>query len=154
MKVKPLIIMSAFQLSIAAGLAVFAWYNLASVYWRKDLELPVNAVVWLFISFSICVLTFGSLLALLSRIFSARKLQPFFVASISGGVGMPLVNVFTAKSFTALGGDSSIYFLSNNGLQILTIDSVILLITGLLAGTLCALLAIIVASMVNRIQLP
>lgn len=154
MKVNRSKITSIIQIILSVILGIYAWYNMSSIYWRKDLELPINEIAWLFISISICVLSFGCLIHIFRDRFAKNRLREFLRSVVTTSIGLPLVNFLTGLAFTSLGGETSIYFIFNDGLQNLAADSTLLLILGFMIGAIIFALAFLLPFIFNRSTLP
>ena len=142
------------QTSLGLLLGLYCWWNLSSVYWKKDLELPINVFWWLTISASIGVLILLSLSIISTRRIGPRSRRLVTFSALTSAFGLPLVNIAAPAVFTVLGGESSIYFISDIGLGILVTDTLFLMVIGLVVGTVIGLFATLLSRFVGLQPLP
>lgn len=142
------------QTSLGLLLGLYYWWNLSSVYWKKDLEPPINVFWWLTISASIGVLILLSLSIISTRRIGPRSRRLVTFSALTSAFGLPLVNIAAPAVFTVLGGESSIYFISDIGLGILVTDTIFLMVIGLVIGTVIGLFATLLSRFVGLQPLP
>jgi hypothetical protein len=135
-------------------LGLFSWWNLSSVYWKKDLELPMNLPIWMSVGSLAGLFIILTLSALGTRTIGDRGWRLFLSSALSSASGLALVNFITPAVFTLLGGESSIYFLSGIGLNILLADTVFLLVIGSVIGFATGLIALLANRLVSGKSLP
>lgn len=147
-------IVAVLQTSLGFLLGLYSWWNLSSVYWRKDLELPVDSFLWLIICIAIGSLILVTLSTLFNRIMGERGWRLIMSSALTSAIGLSLVNFVTPAVFTLLGGESSIYFISDIGFEILATDTIFLLVIGLVLGTSVGLIALLANRLTSCRPLP
>ena len=141
------------QASLGLLLGLFAWWNLSRVYLQIGLEFPINDYLWFTLSTSIGTFSFLAL----SRIFVKQvdgRIRLIAASSLVSSVGTALVNFSTALVLSLLGGESSIYFISETGFRILMEDTILLFVLGALAGAVIGVVGLLLAAVFWRKPLP
>lgn len=124
-----------------ALLGTFAGYGLISIYWQKGLPVPLSEFVWLPFCLLVSALISTVFFRLFLRTFHNVRFQLAAVSIASSALSLPTVVLCVHTVFTVLGGDTSIYFISESGNSILFSDIVLLVTVGAVFGGIVALAA-------------
>jgi hypothetical protein len=142
------------QVSLGFLLGLFAWWNLSRVYLQLGREFPINDYLWFTLSTLIGALSFLSLSKLFIKKFGDSRVRLIAASALVSAGGTAFTNFSTALTLSLLGGESSIYFISDSGFWILVEDTVLLLILGALAGATIGFSGILFAAILWRKPLP
>ena len=142
------------QVSLGLVLGLYAWWNLSRVYLHMGLEFPINDYLWFTLSTLIGTFSFLTLSNLFIKKIGDGRIRLIAASSLISAVGTAIVNFSTALVLSLLGGESSIYFISDNGFRILIEDTILLLMFGAFAGAAIGLVSILLAAILWRKPLP
>ncbi len=131
-------ILNVILMAIGAAFGTADWHRLISVYWQKDLPVPINDWFWLILALVIGILSIAIFIVVFSMLFGSRKYVDFFISASALSFGLPIAHFLIDWISTKVGIQTSIFFISDDGYLFLTEDSLFLFFLGLVLGLVIA----------------